>query len=93
MAVNGKPMKAKNPENHADFRGSSCEFAVTSYPAGTPNPPQIAGKTRCSEIPGAHTGAIESETDSQDQLMMHRWMALPSARLNGKTAPLLRADP
>ncbi len=35
MAENGKPMKAKNPENHLDFRGSSSEFAVTSYPAGT----------------------------------------------------------
>lgn len=35
MTENGMPTKAKNPENHLDFRGSSCEFAVTSYPAGT----------------------------------------------------------
>ena len=68
MAVNGKPMKAKSPENHADFRGSSCEFAVTSYPAGTTNPAQIAGKTALSESGGAPGGAIGSDCGSVGQL-------------------------
>ena len=38
MTENDIPTKAKSPENHEDFRGSSSDYAVLSYPAGTRTP-------------------------------------------------------
>ena len=65
---NGEPRNKASHVKPSVLRGSSGDFATTSYPVGTRSIPENAGEMPRSESAGAQAGAIETDSDSQGQL-------------------------